>query len=252
MKNFTRTIFLFSFLAATSFLSAQQTEGHIRYLIVHNWAKKMAAVDYISQQRKDESAYMWGKEEWKLFSELYFNKDASKYTDSEERVEAEDMGYSWRKDAYIIRRDFARDSTHDVIELLGKVYLIDGVTSFPNWKIKNDLKEVAGHLCMNAFWEDTVKIQKITAWFALDIPVSAGPERFGGLPGLILELDVNDGAMIITADKLELMPLTKELDPPAKKVKGKLVTETEYLGVIKKHMEEKRKAEQPYFWGIRY
>ena len=42
-------------------------EGKIRYLIAHNWSKKMAALDYISQQRKERDAYMWGgsQSEWK-------------------------------------------------------------------------------------------------------------------------------------------------------------------------------------------
>jgi GLPGLI family protein len=252
MGLFTKAVLWIAFFLTFASASAQQTEGHIRYLITHNWAKKMAAVDYISQQRKDESAYMWGKEEWKLFSDLYFNQEMSKYIDSEEKVEAEDFGYSWRKDEYTIRRDFVRDSTHDAIDHLGKVYLVEDVIQFPPWKVKNDLKEVAGHLCMNAYWVDTVKLQNVTAWFALDIPVSAGPERLGGLPGVILELDVNDGAMVITADKVELAPLGKELDLPTKKVKGKKISEAEYTELIKKHMAEKRKAEQPYFWGIRY
>ncbi|MEQ1868333.1 MAG: hypothetical protein ABL996_27270 [Micropepsaceae bacterium] len=32
---------------------AQQAEGEIRYLIVHNWTKKMAALDYMSQQQRE-------------------------------------------------------------------------------------------------------------------------------------------------------------------------------------------------------
>lgn len=115
----------------------------------------------------------------------------------------------------------------------------------------NDMKEVAGHVCMNAYREDTLKKQKIYVWFALDIPVPSGPERLGGLPGLILEADVNDGGMLITADKIELKKLTNELEAP-KKVKGKKVNEAGYNEVIRKHMEEKRKAEEPPFWGIRY
>lgn len=104
---------------------------------------------------------------------------------------------------------------------------------------------------MRAFWEDTVKQQKVVAWFAQDIPHSGGPERFCGLPGMILEVDINNGGMLITADKIEMKKLSNELDLP-KKVKGKKIAEAEYQGILKKHIEEKRKAEEPYFWGIRY
>ncbi|MBK6997486.1 MAG: GLPGLI family protein [Lewinellaceae bacterium] len=92
---------------------------------------------------------------------------------------------------------------------------------------------------------------KITVWFALDIPVSAGPERLCGLPGLILEVDINDGALNLVADKLDLQKLTTEMDVP-KKLKGKKVTEAEYLDVIAKHVAEKKKNEEPWFWGLRY
>jgi GLPGLI family protein len=139
----------------------------------------------------------------------------------------------------------------DAIQMLGKVYLVEGEVPTYDWKIQNDLKDISGHICMKAVTEDTVKGQKIVAWFAQDMPLSGGPERYCGLPGLILELDVNDGAMLISADLIEAKKLTTELDLP-KKLKGKKITETEYQTIIKKHYEEKTKAEEPPFWGVRY
>jgi len=243
-------IYLFLFAAVSGY--GQQMEGKIRYLIVQNWTKQMAAVDYISKQRRERIDYMWGnRSEWKQYGTLYFSPTRTKYEDSEERAEADDQGYSWRRDAYTIQRDFATNMQHDVIQMLGKIYLVDDTLAAPDWKIMNDMKEVAGHVCMNAYREDTLKKQKIFVWFALDMPVSAGPERLGGLPGLILEADVNDGAMLITADKIEMQKLTTELEAP-KKLKGKKINEAAYADLIRQHMEQKRKEEEPYFWGMRY
>ncbi len=241
------------FCALPLVASAQQPfEGTIRYLKTMNWAKQFAALDYMSQQQRDKMAYVWGsRSEWKQFTTLHLNATETKYEDSEERAEKDDEGYSWRRETYFVKRNFETNTMADAIQLFGKVYLVEDSMRAPQWKILNDLKEVAGHVCMSAFWEDTLKKQKVAAWFALDIPISGGPERFFGLPGLILEVDVNNGAMVLTADKIEAKKLTTELDLP-KKLKAKKIKEADYFALISKHMEEKRKAEEPYFWGMRY
>jgi GLPGLI family protein len=251
-NRFLYLILFFAFLTNATQSFGQEMEGSIRYLLLHNWTKKMAAVDYLSKQQKEKISYMWGNEsEWKLYTNLYFNATGSKYEDSDERAEADDQGYSWRKDVYVIRRDFAQNKTMDLIQLLGKTYLVEDSLVAPDWKIKNDMKEVAGHICMNAYWEDTVKQEKIAVWFALDMPLSAGPERLCGLPGIILEANYNDGALVILADKIEMKKLGKEMDLP-KKTKAKKITESAYQDMIHKHMVEKRENEEPWFWGIRY
>lgn len=249
-------------ILAVSFLqplSAQETpnpepisEGTIRYLVTHDWTKKMAALDYMSKQRKERVAYMYGnRSEWQNYTLLHFDPNQTKYVDSEERVNADDEGYSWRKETFYTTRNFAQNTFQDAITMQGKTYLIQDSMQCQDWKILNDLKEVSGHLCMNASWEDTLKKQKIIAWFALDIPHSGGPERLCGLPGLILEADVNNGAMVITANRIEAKKLTTEFDPP-KKNKGKKVTEAEYNLALKKLIDDFVKEEQPYFWDIRY
>ncbi len=249
--SITAAVMMLSFFLPNSTF-AQTMEGKIRFLITHNWTKKMAAVDYLSKQQRERITYMWGnRSEWKEFTEMYFKPTQSFYKDSEERAEADDEGYSWRRDEYSIRRDFEKQKTLDMIQLLGKVYIIDDSLRPQPWKILNDIKEVAGHICMNAYWHDTLKQQKVTAWFAMDMPISGGPERFCGLPGMILEIEINDGAMVITADKIEMKSLTTEMDLP-KKMKGKRIHEDDYYKVIKKYMDERKAAEEPPFWGIRY
>ena len=66
-----------------------------------------------------------------------------------------------------------------------------------DWKIVNNSKEINGYECFKA--EVILKADKmhtkdrqVTAWFTNKIPVSHGPRGFAGLPGLILELQVDD------------------------------------------------------------
>ncbi len=249
-----KKIFLFLIILLPTSMWAQQSfEGMVRYLVTHNWTKKLEAVPYISKQQKARAAYMWGNDsEWKLYNNLYFNQNTSKFENSEEKPnQKDDDTWAGRKELFFMKRDFAANKMTDAMEFLGKDYLIEDDIQPIDWRIQNDLKEVAGHICMKAFTEDTLKNQKIVAWFAQDIPLNAGPDRFSGLPGLILEIDINDGAMIMSADKIDLKKLTTELDLP-KKIKSKKIKSAEFQDLVKKFIFEKRKEESFPFWGIRY
>lgn len=57
---------------------------------------------------------------------------------------------------------------------------------------------------MKAETYDSVKSQRIIAWFTDRILVPAGPAEFGGLPGLILEIDINDQSSLIVAEEVKL------------------------------------------------
>jgi GLPGLI family protein len=227
-------------------------EGTIRYLRTQNWAKMMASVDYMSKQQRDRQMYMWGtRSEWKTYTLLHFNTSESKYEDSEEEAEPGSEGWSNRKETFFMKCNFKDNTIYDGITHLGKTYLIHDSIVSPKWKIMNDMKEVAGHICMDASWTDTLRKQNILVWFALDMPLSAGPDRFIGLPGIILEVDINNGAMIMTADKIDMKPLTTELDVAAK-LKGKKINMPEYTKLVEKQIKESKATELPWFWGIRY
>lgn len=242
-------ILLFSVFSLSS--NAQQ-EGVVHYTRTTYWTKMYSQLTFISKQEKERLAYMFsGKDDWREYTLLYFNDKASKYEESDEKSD-ESEGYAWRKSPYMVRRDFEKNTMTDIIELAGKTYIIEDSLRTPNWKILNDLKDVAGHICMKAVTEDTVKKQRIVAWFAQDIPSNAGPERLFGLPGLILELDINDGTVLIEATRIVPKKLAQELALP-KKLKGVKLTETAYQKALSKFIREKMKEERsPYWGGVRY
>ena len=249
-------IYLFALLCllvfATGKLKAQTTEGTIRYLRTQNWAKMMSTIDYMSKNQRDRMMYMWGsRSEWKTYTLLHFSATESKYEDSEEEAEPGNEGWSNRKELFFMKRDFNTRTLYDGIYLIGKNYLIHDSIVPPAWKILNDMKEVAGHICMNASYVDTLRKQNIMVWFALDMPIPSGPDRFIGLPGMILEVDINNGATIMTADKIDLKPLTTELNVP-EKIKGKKIDMAEYTRIVLKQMAERKAEEEPWFWGMRY
>lgn len=55
-----------------------------------------------------------------------------------------------------------------------------------NWQVGSETKTIADYQCQKATC--SFRGRNYTAWFALDIPISQGPWKFGGLPGLILKV----------------------------------------------------------------
>lgn len=232
--------------------NAQTSEGRIRYLVTKNYPGMMAGLDYISKTSKERITYLYGKDSWSYYTELYVTPHRSRYQDSEETVGYENYGYNGKKDVFQVSMNFMDSTMFHVFESFGKNYLISDSLWCPSWQILNDIKEVAGHLCMNAQWRDTVKGQEIRVWFALDIPISAGPEILCGLPGLILEADYNRGAMVLVADKLEWKPVEPEQINITRRYRGKKISWATYRRELEQLLGQQRKAEQPWFWSLRY
>lgn len=83
---------------------------------------------------------------------------------------------------------------------------------------------------------------EIVAWFAPAIPVQHGPDVYGGLPGLILEL--NAGNTTLLCSEITINPEEREELAPA--TKGEVVTQKEYDETLTEKMNEMRKR-----WGGR-
>lgn len=236
----------------TSSAMAQKTDGVVTYVRKEYWLKITNRLTFLSQEQKDRMAQTWknwAEDNKGIKMKLAFSPTESLYTYNSD--EPEEGGYSWRKSDLFLYRNFEKDKKTDVIEMIGKTYIIDDSLHAPVWKIGNQIKEVAGYVCMKAETEDPVRKHKITAWFAQDIPVSAGPERVNGLPGLILELDVNDGDVIIEAISVAFRPLTPD-DLKLPKLKGKKISDTAHDTLIRQYIGEQMTAHQNPYWEIRY
>lgn len=230
-------------------LAQDKSQGVITFKRKTNFRQMMMKQKSISQEEKDRMALM-KSDTWDEKYTLFFNKNESLYIASDEEDEANKYGYSWRKPELKFHRDFKNEHQTDAIEMIGKTYLIDDSLQKPVWKIKTQIKSIEGYICMKAITMDTIKKQTIVAWFTDAIPAMAGPERLSGLPGMILELDLNDGDVIISADKIEFKPVLEQTKLP--KVKGKKITEAGFQSMIAKKIKELEESKEYVWWSIRY
>lgn len=86
------------------------------------------------------------------------------------------------------------DTTHhDLISklLISKVYYEWKLPIF-DWKITNDTASILGYQCKRATAFSSQHKKQFSAWFTADLPFSAGPNSFYGLPGLILKIESED------------------------------------------------------------
>ena len=86
---------------------------------------------------------------------------------------------------------------------------------------------------------DEIEIPKevvVTAWFTPQIPIQNGPGEYGGLPGLILELNVDRTTLLCS--KIVMNP--KETMDIQKPSKGKEVSREEFNRIVKEKTEEMR------------
>ena len=230
-------------------MSAQDVEGTIVYNRKTDWISIMSRLPFMTQEEIDRNRLTWGKRSGRGRNyNLYIKGNKSVYTYGETESTS---GWSWKSEEYVLVRDHKSKKATDAREFLGKKYVIKDEMPKYKWKILNEIKEIEGYLCMKAETKDPIKDQTIHAWFTDGINFFGGPEGFGGLPGMILELVVNDGDVIVTATSVDLEQAEMKLPIP-KKMKGKEITFASFDDKVKDFIDQSIEGERNPFWRIRY
>lgn len=96
------------------------------------------------------------------------------------------------KDAFFYK-SFDEDKLRIQFALDNSVRAIKDTIPNYKWSFHNDSKEILGYICKKAttIANKSGIEQNITAWYTPDIPISDGPLDYSGLPGLILELEID-------------------------------------------------------------
>ncbi|MXX98089.1 MAG: GLPGLI family protein [Rhodothermaceae bacterium] len=120
----------------------------------------------------------------------------------------------------------------DHYRFLGRDFLITGELPLIKWKLSTEEGSFLDRRVIKA--TATVDSVSVDAWFTPEIPVPLGPEHYGGLPGLILVLSIDDGRKMYEANSIT-MDTEVEITTPEK---GRKMTQEEFDALVKERMEE--------------
>jgi len=152
-------------------------------------------------------------------------------------------------------------------DFFDKEFLVSDVLPDWDWKLQPETKKIGDYTCQKAtaviavtaqdkadyedmkkqqengktqfFVMDEPKDRTVTVWYTPEIPVSHGPDKYWGLPGLILE--VNADKTHILCSKIIVNPKDKVVIKLPKK--GKKVNRKEYEVLMEKQMNQMKDAD---------
>ncbi|MES2417897.1 MAG: GLPGLI family protein [Bacteroidota bacterium] len=122
-----------------------------------------------------------------LKSSLIFSKNQTLFTPAEEEAAGNSFfsDFTASQQNNIIATNTLAGTSIAQKKVYEETYLVKDSTRKINWKITNEIRNIAGYDCRraNALIMDSIYV---VAFYTDKIPVSGGPESFSGLPGMIL------------------------------------------------------------------
>ncbi len=160
--------------------------------------------------------------------------------------------------------DLAKQTQYEERAFFEKEFLIVDSLKQYKWKLSEETKTIAKQLCKKATTMVTapqmrVRISRggenntdtaanapikpreteLVVWYAENIPVSVGPDNYSGLPGVIMEMNLDNGATVTTAVEVSAKYPKKELIQPTK---GEKVTRTQFQEQMQKLMQDMQRG----------
>ena len=161
--------------------------------------------------------------------------------------------------------DVAKQMQYEERAFFEKEFLIVDSLKQYKWKLSEETKTIAKQLCKKATTmisapqmrmrvsiggggnnTDTTantprapKETELVVWYAENIPVSFGPDSYNGLPGVIMEIDQDNGANVTTAVEVSAKYPKKELVAPTK---GEKMNRAQFQENMQKLMQDMQRG----------
>jgi GLPGLI family protein len=248
-----------STLLLVSKISAQDFQGVATYKSKRKVDIKLDSTQVNSEMHQQMMEML--KKQFERTYILSFNKEESMYTEEESLAPPQPQGMqmvvvsSGGSDKLYKNMKEKRYTNQN--ESFSKLFLIKDNLEEHKWQLESETKNIGEYTCFKATMtreiedvqsgisvngdkdlsrDETPKMKEITitAWYTPQIPVSAGPGNYHGLPGLILE--VNDGSETVICSKIVINP--KNGSDITEPTKGKALNQEAYDKIMDKKLKE--------------
>jgi GLPGLI family protein len=187
----------------------------------------------------------------KLINDIYelrFDENKSAYKLAKENPENKYLMWGTKPtETDGVIQDLQNRTTSTQREVFENTYVIKDSLRTLEWRITDETREIAGFECRKAVTKICDSVY-VVAFYTDQIPVSTGPETFGGLPGLIVGLAIPRLYTTWFATKLELVePTTAQLNPVQK---GKKVNWIQLYTELKKGFKDWGKEADKRLWIV--
>ena len=202
-----------------------QAQNKLNYRVSYELTYKLDSTDLESS--KSEVMWLFANND----SSLFISRGAALKDSISVNVNTADIGSErWKRKIKAAKTEFeyrifknkAENRIGYGIKLLSDKLYYSNFLDQIRWEIQADAKEIAGYQVQKA--TSSFAGRDYIAWFTPEIPLSDGPYKFAGLPGLILELQDSEAEYVFEFAGFEELsnPLEYEIFPEKyKEVKKK-------------------------------
>lgn len=175
--------FLLLLLCGINFFSAQNTI--VRYVEYRQFEDQSNVAFLLYNENNSYNIQSFIKL-YENYEELFADKDFDKDFNYDGSIKKENI-YS---NEYIGIKNISRRGNAIYRDTVPKI----------EWKLSNEESTIIGYRCKLATTKFRGREYKV--WYTLEIPVPLGPWKLGGLPGLILKADGDNGAFTFEATSI--------------------------------------------------
>lgn len=178
---------------------------------------------------------------------LLFNDEASVFIHSKGKEPIVFLNGVNQNDGFYLQDKighlFYKNHTDNILKIreriYNEVYISDEPVPDMDWEITGSEKKIGSFTCRLA--KVNFRGRSYEAWFTEEIPISDGPWKFSGLPGMILEVASTDNAYRFLFKSIEL-PLKSKDEVVAFQNEGKYLPFEEFINAEDMEFEKMKKA----------